>query len=123
VRSLQSMTQHELEVHAFLHDIADSGGAIAEHVVGMTFEQYLDDRKTRGAVEREFIIIGEALRELLRIEPSLSKQIPESGQIIGFRNSLAHKYRHIDHQKVWVIIHSFLPPLVKTARTVLAADA
>ena len=114
------MTQRELEVRAFLHDIADSAASIEDYVRGVSFETYLGDRKTRVAVEREFITIGEALRSLLRAEPAFSEQIAEAPQIISFRNSLTHGYRNIDQQKVWEIITVDLPKLLAQIRALLS---
>ena len=114
------MTQRELEIRAFLHDIATSAGFIEEYVRDISFETYVLDRKTRVAVEREFITIGEALRSLLRVEPSLGDRIANAPRIISFRNSLTHGYRSIDQAKVWEIITVELPNLIAEVRTLLA---
>jgi uncharacterized protein with HEPN domain len=113
------MTQRELEIRAFLHDIAESGTFIEDYVRGVSFENYVGDRKTRVAVEREFITIGEALQRLIRVEPALANVFLDAPRIVSFRNSLTHGYRNIDPQKVWDIINVSLPDLLAKVRTLL----
>jgi uncharacterized protein with HEPN domain len=43
-----------------LRDILDSVRMIEEFTHGLTFEQFRDDPKTVAAVERKFLVIGEA---------------------------------------------------------------
>jgi len=47
---------------AYLWDARESAAAILEFVASKTFEDYASDRLLRSAVERQFEIIGEALR-------------------------------------------------------------
>jgi uncharacterized protein with HEPN domain len=48
---------------AYLWDATDSADAMAEFVSGRTLDDYLGDRVLRSAVERQFEIVGEALRQ------------------------------------------------------------
>jgi uncharacterized protein with HEPN domain len=43
------------------------------------------------AVEREFMIIGEALKQLSQRNPKLFASIGQGPEIIGFRNKLTHE--------------------------------
>jgi len=63
--------------------------AIESALSGLDLGAYRANRLVRSAVEREFILIGEAVASLIRLEPSLSERISHSRRIIGFRN-LAH---------------------------------
>ncbi|MGL6134019.1 MAG: HepT-like ribonuclease domain-containing protein [Prochlorococcaceae cyanobacterium] len=65
----------------------------------------------RSAVEREFIIIGEALTKLSRLDPALFSQIPHAPKIISFRNMLTHEYTKVDNALVWGVIEAYLPSL------------
>lgn len=54
------------------------------------------------AIEREFEIIGEALKRLEKVEPEMiSKKIQDYKNIIGFRNIIAHGYDIIDLEALW----------------------
>ena len=77
---------------AWLNDIFEAAAAIQAATVGITIETYGSNRLIRSAVEREFIIIGEALRVISRQAPELFNRIPEARQIIDVRNLLSHEY-------------------------------
>ena len=57
---------------AYLWDPRESADAIASFVRGRTFEDYRADM-LRSAVERQFEIIGEALRRLEKAAPPISR--------------------------------------------------
>jgi uncharacterized protein with HEPN domain len=96
---------------AYLWDAQDSAEAIAAFVSGRTLAEYLADRMLRSAVERQFEIIGEALRQLEKAAPDLARKIPELPQAIAFRNILIHGYTSIDDRTVWRTIQESLPAL------------
>ncbi len=96
---------------AYLLDIQEPVEAIQSAVAGITLEQYEQSRLIRSSVEREFIIIGEALAHLSRRDPDLFSSIEEAPQIISFRNKLTHEYVTINHQLVWGVIQHDLQPL------------
>ncbi len=41
-------------------------------------------------MEREFPVIGEAVKRLSRIDPALSSRISHARMIVGFRNQFVH---------------------------------
>jgi uncharacterized protein with HEPN domain len=61
------------------------------------------------AVERGLSIIGEAVTQLVKIEPSA--RITSAKQIIGFRNVLIHNYARVSQAVVWKILQEDLPLL------------
>lgn len=73
----------------------------------------------RSAVERQFEIIGEALRQLERIAPHLARELPELSQAIAFRNILIHGYTTIDDRTVWRTVQESLPALRARLATLL----
>ncbi|WP_269222939.1 HepT-like ribonuclease domain-containing protein [Flavobacterium sp. IMCC34518] len=73
------------------------------------FNIYDKDRKTQSAVERQLVIIGEALNKLRQTEAEIV--IENDKQIIGFRNRLVHAYGSIDNSIVWAIINRHLENL------------
>lgn len=64
-------------------------------------------------MEREFIIIGEALKVIAQREPELFAAIPQGRQIIDFRNLLTHEYLNVSDRVVWGAIQTDLPVLVE----------
>jgi uncharacterized protein with HEPN domain len=73
----------------------------------------------RAAVERQFILIGEALSRLEKLDPPLAAQIADFRKIIGFRNVLVHGYEAIDDQIVWSTIQQHLPVLRQQVESLL----
>jgi uncharacterized protein with HEPN domain len=74
---------------------------------------------TRSAVERQFEIIGEALAQLLRLDPSLRSRISDSGRIVAFRNRLIHGYSSVADDVVWGILEANLPSLREEVATLM----
>lgn len=83
---------------------------IREFTIEITdFNTYDKDRKTQSAVERQLVIIGEALNKLRGLESGIV--IENDKQIIGFRNRLVHAYDSIDNSIVWAILNRHLEKL------------
>ncbi len=80
------------DVRAYLSDVIDSCDAISSAVDGLTVGNYSSTRLIRSAVEREFIIIGEALQAISRISEPVFEEISHSRRIVDFRNQLTHQY-------------------------------
>ena len=76
-----------------------------------SFKDYEQDRKTQSAVERQMVIIGEALNHFRKLEPQIN--IEKDKQIIDFRNRLVHAYDSLDNSIIWAIIKLHLKPLQK----------
>jgi uncharacterized protein with HEPN domain len=84
------------DLSAYLQDIYDACVAIEEVIEGVTLDDYRGKRPVRSSVEREFIIIGEALRRISALNERLFYFISNSRAIIDFRNLLAHDYGTVD---------------------------
>src|SRR5690606_39067741 len=97
---------------------ADRYGAGVRRM-GCTHARYLADPMLRRASERCFEIIGEALTQLRRIDPSAAERITDWRSIISFRNVLIHNYGVIDHSKTWDIIENELPLLRRELQALL----
>jgi len=101
----------ERDPRAYLWDAKKSADAIAEFVRGRTFDDYAANSMLRSAVERQFEIIGEALRRLEKAAPDVALRLPERSQAIAFRNILIHGYHSIDDGIIWRTVHESLPAL------------
>ncbi len=99
------------DVRHWLWDVRLSCDLILEGTRGLTLAQLVQDRLRRSAVEREFEIIGEAMKRVLAAEPGLSLRFPEARDIIAFRNHLAHGYHVVDYDEVWDSIVHGVPRL------------
>ena len=104
---------------AFLNDVIEAGNAIIQAVNGINLEDYEQSRLIRSSVEREFILIGEALKQLSQQDDALFASIQEAPQIIAFRNKLTHEYVKVSNRLVWGVIEINLPRLVECRSQVL----
>ncbi len=97
---------------ARLWDMLDAARTAVEFTNGLRYENFLEDRKIRNAVERNLEIIGEAAR---RVSPETRNNHPDVPwrSMIGLRNVLAHEYGEIRYEILWTIIGDKLAPLIK----------
>lgn len=101
--------------------VRDACNEIERFIAGKTFEQYSADEMLMSAVERQFMIIGEALRAAEHIDSSVASKITRFRKIIDFRNVLVHDYATVYPEGVWQIIHVHLPKLRAEVEALLAA--
>jgi len=96
---------------AYLADLIDSCRAIESALGGVDLAAYSASRLVRSSVEREFIIIGEAVAALSRVAPDIFDAITNARRIIDFRNQLTHAYATVDDAIVWAIAERDVPLL------------
>jgi uncharacterized protein with HEPN domain len=89
-----------------LEDIRDAAAFIREVTTGKSLVDYGADRLLRQAIERNFEIIGEAIKRLAQHGAETAARIDDYRQIIAFRNVLIHGYDLVDHALVWSTIES-----------------
>jgi len=104
-----------------LEDIRQAAQRIQKFTAGRSLDDYRSDELLRAGIERYYIIIGEALSRLEKVEVSLTNQITDYRKIIGFRNVLVHGYEMIDDQIVWETIQQYLPVLKGQVESLLSS--
>ena len=108
------------EAAKFLYDIATACEEVFEFTRERTFEEFQNDSLLRSAVERQFITIGEALSQAIRVDPSVGVAISHTRLIIGFRNVLVHGYAVVSDATVWGVIEDQLATFEEEVRNLLA---
>jgi uncharacterized protein with HEPN domain len=108
------------EARERLRHVRDSAEAIVRYTTGKTFDDYEDDEILRDAVQWRFMIVGEALREALKLEPSMKARVTSYQRVVDFRNVLVHDYAIIYDKGVWLVIEQHLPLLLTEVRALLA---
>lgn len=103
----------------YLWEALRAADAVLAITGARTKEEYLADDVLRWAADRQLQIVGEALAQMSRRHPEAARQIPELGEIIGFRNILVHGYAGVDPERVWAIIRDELPSLRETLKHLL----
>lgn len=77
----------------------------------MSFEEYSRNSMVKAAVERKFLVIGEAMTRLKREYPKILDKITDHEKIIGFRNVLIHGYDIINDSTVLSAVKDSIPTL------------
>jgi uncharacterized protein with HEPN domain len=96
---------------AHLEEIYKACTYILTRIDNVTQEEYLDNVDLRFAIERNVIIIGEALAVIRRGYPEISARIQDLSKIVDFRNFVVHQYLDLDNEQVWGILHTKIGPL------------
>ncbi len=95
---------------AYIQDILSVIAEIESFTQGLTYEDFLENREAYRAVERDFEIIGEAVKRLSEAFKEQHPEIPWK-DIAGFRNVLIHEYAAINALTVWESFERDIPPL------------
>lgn len=92
----------------FIEDILNSADKILRYTENLTFETFKNDEKTIDAVERNFEIIGEAVKNLSDELKTQHAHIPFKA-IAGMRDKLIHDYFGVDYNIVFKTIKDKIP--------------
>jgi uncharacterized protein with HEPN domain len=100
------------EYRDYLKDIYDAINDIATFIEGMTYEDFLNDKKTINAVIRSVEVIGEASKQLPKAVRDTNPRIPWK-KMAGMRNKVIHEYFGVDIEIVWKTAKKQIPALKK----------
>lgn len=94
----------------YIEDILRSIEEIDIFTAGMSFDDFVKDKKTINAVIRSFEVMGEAAKI---IPDSVKKHYPAIPwkYMSGMRDKLIHEYFGVDTEILWTVIKEELPPL------------
>lgn len=73
------------------------------------FDTFEKNQMLQDAVERNLEIIGEAINQLLKINPSIP--ISNARRIVDARNKIIHGYDSLEPVNIWAIVINHMPVL------------
>jgi uncharacterized protein with HEPN domain len=94
----------------YLSDILESIDDIESFTNDMSFDDFVDDKKTLKAVIRSIEVMGEATK---RIPESIRAKYPNVPwkKMAGMRDKLIHEYHGVDLEILWKTINEDIPPV------------
>jgi len=105
-----------------LGDIQEAMEAVLLYTKGMSFRNFLGDRKTQDAVVRNFEVMGEAAKNISAAFKARHADVPWK-EIAGLRDKLIHFYFGIDYKIVWGISRKALPKLRVQIKAIARTEA
>ena len=102
-----------------LEDIRNAADFVKTSTHEVALAQFKQDRLLCQAVERNFEIIGEAMRRLEKDDSDTAARIADYRRIIAFRNVLIHGYDVIDPAIVWSAVSDVAAPLLRDVQALL----
>ena len=101
-----------------VRDILAAVDSVAAYTEGMTYAEFVADARTRDAVVRNLMTMGESVRWIPDVILDAHTQVP--WRIMrGMRNVVVHEYFGIDDAILWQTVRGDLPPLVPLLEAVL----
>lgn len=94
----------------YIKDILDMVIEIENSVRGLGYEEFVANRTVYRAVERNFEIIGEAVKRLSREFTAKHPEVPWP-DIAGFRDVLIREYSAVNVATVWDTLQEDIPKL------------
>jgi uncharacterized protein with HEPN domain len=102
-----------------VRDILASVNAALEYADGMAFEEFARNGRTRDAVIRNLMTMGESVRWIPGPIREANPEVPWT-TMRGVRNVVVHEYFGVDDRILWDTVVHDLPPLVTKLEAVLA---
>lgn len=82
------------------------------------YATFCNDTLFRRGVERNMEIMGEAMNNVLKIDPNIA--ITSSRKIVDTRNFIIHAYDSLKPDILWGIVINYIPLLKREVETLLA---
>ncbi|MCG3127895.1 MAG: hypothetical protein CHACPFDD_02768 [Phycisphaerae bacterium] len=97
---------------AYLWDMLDAARTLILITKGADRATYLSNRTLQLATERCIEIVGEAARFVSEPFGQAHPEIPWT-KIVAQRHILAHHYGTIEHERLWRVVETHIPELVR----------
>jgi uncharacterized protein with HEPN domain len=104
-----------------LEDILEAASEILRDTENITFEEFEANHQILTASLYNFIIIGEAVKNLPETLRQKYVQVEWKG-VVAFRDILAHQYFRINPEIIWDTIQNKLPTLKQQIEEMIKAE-
>ena len=110
------------KIAKFLYDILVCTERVESFFEGgpKIFEDFNKNYMMRQAVERNIEIMGEAMKNILQIDPDI--RITNARKIVDARNYIIHAYDSLSADILWSIVINHIPLLHDEVKMLLGID-
>lgn len=108
------------DLPAYVHDVVQACRRVRVYAEGFDLDRFLADDRTRDAIERQLLIVGEAVNHIRRLDGAVAGSLGSVDRIVAFRNVLVHGYYFVEPRTVWQIVDEHVPLLLVEAERVLS---
>jgi uncharacterized protein with HEPN domain len=108
-------------VTLYLRDIVQNMQDAEEFLQGVSYDQFLSDKKTFNAVVRSIEVIGEAAKH---VPTGLREKYPGVPwkEMAGMRDKVSHFYFGVDREAVWYAVKDRIPALRPVIEKILSNE-
>lgn len=107
------------ETRKYLYDVCRACESLLEFIRDKSLDDYNADLLLRSGVERQLMIVGEALNQAEKIAPDLPQTISNIRQIINLRNVIVHGYATVENETIWGIVQEDVLSLHQQVKSLL----
>ena len=107
---------------AYLLDMLVAARDAVAFAEGMSYAEFVGDRRTQLSILKSVEIVGEAAARVSEDTRKAHPAIPWS-EIVGMRNRLVHAYFDIDLPLVWDTVCNDLPALIARLELLVPPEA
>ena len=104
------MSKKGREITDYLDDIRTAIAEVQEFTAGMTYDDFVADKKTVNAVIRSLEVLGEATKHVPLAFRRKHPAVPWA-KMAGMRDVLIHDYMGVDLKTVWMVAQDRLSEL------------
>ena len=110
-----------LRIPDYLEHIVEAIDRVLRYTEGLEESDFLGNEMIQDAVVRNIEIVGEAAKNIQRVDPSFATEHSEVPwqQMYTMRNRLSHGYDNIDYELVWNLIQEDLRDLQQRVKPLL----
>ena len=94
----------------YVKDILENMEDAKEFIRGMSYDEFVTDKKTSNAVLRSIEVIGEATKNVPDSVRARYPRVPWK-EMAGMRDKVIHFYFGVDKEIVWLVVTERFPAL------------
>ena len=102
---------------SYIWDMITAAQDIVDFTKNLTSKSFTADKKTRFAVERQLLVIGEASKSLSEAVKEQYPDIPWR-KLKELRNIIAHEYGEFLAERIWNIANKDIPILLSDMKRI-----